>query len=199
MNSVLVRRQKEKAEGGSHLRNLMYKLTRNSFYGFSYVEASRFHSASITKLASARRKLTNPNLVRAVPVGVDEDRELLVLTLCHQPDKRIVNAAQVACQVLSCSKLIFLSQLLILLRCLDPRMAELAYMDTDCAVFWTVHQELADNVREHKRKEFDDAAHLLFADGESYVPQNGKWEKEGRFCVAFFRGNKVSERPRSAV
>ncbi len=122
-------RQKLKMEGGGGgLKSQLLKVVLNSLYGFLFMEKPRFFKTNIASLTKSRKRLANDdNVVRTLPVGVTS-KDLLVMTVSHTPDESINNAAQVATQILSCSKTIFFSHLLFLLRCFCPSKAELCYL-----------------------------------------------------------------------
>jgi hypothetical protein len=55
---------------------------------------------------------------------------LLYAKTVHNEGAKIVNLNMIAATILGSSRVVFLSKVLTLLRCLDPRLAVICYMDT---------------------------------------------------------------------
>ena len=66
--------------------------------------------------------------------------------------KKIRNCISKAVAILSNSKTIILGHVNFLLECLDPRLAQLCYMDTDSCIFSFTHPSLEDNLLPEKRE-----------------------------------------------
>jgi hypothetical protein len=64
--------------------------------------------------------------------------------------KKIQNLIPKAVAILSNSKTIILGHIIFLLECLDPRLVQLCYMDTDSCIFSFTHTLLAENLLPEK-------------------------------------------------
>ena len=217
---LLTKRQAVKRAGGSPLEDALIKVILNALYGFLYIEQPRFSRSSVGLSRNMRHRLRDKNLIKALPLAVLTPRkkkapDILLCCVHHKPDAIITNACQVATQILSCSKLVFFSQLCFILRTLDPKKGELCYLvswwggeevveknelrtygtlasllqDTDSAVFWCAEEKFADNTLPELRSLFETSR--VFVDEKSSLPQGGKFKVEGVYKRGFFRALKV--------
>jgi hypothetical protein len=103
--------------------------------------------------------------------------------------KLIKNTLPRAVAILSNSKRLFLGHLNLMLRCLDPRKAELCYIDTDSCIWSFAEQDLARCLLEEKLAEWDQAN--ILADESSDQSCHGKLKLEGMFAYGEFRSLKM--------
>ena len=103
--------------------------------------------------------------------------------------KKIRNCIPKAVAILSNSKTIILGHVNFLLECLDPRLAELCYMDTDSCIFSFTHPLLEDNLLPEKREAW--LAGDIIADENGEKSCHGKLKLEGTFRVGFFKALKI--------
>ena len=116
--------------------------------------------------------------------------------------KRIFNTLPRAVAVLSNSKRLFLGHLSLMLRCLDPRLAELCYVDTDSCV-WSLSHSALEHCLLPERVERWRAAAIL-ADEKSPSSCHGKLKLEGLFDGGLFKTMKIyrlfeKSRPRAGA
>ena len=103
--------------------------------------------------------------------------------------KKIRNCIPKAVAILSNSKTIILGHVNFMLECLDPRLAELCYMDTDSCIFSFTHPHLEDNLRQDKKDYW--AAGKIIADESGEESCHGKLKLEGSFKVGLFKALKI--------
>ena len=103
--------------------------------------------------------------------------------------KKIRNCIPKAVAILSNSKTIILGHVNFLLECLDPRLAELCYMDTDSCIFSFTHPLLEDNLLPDKKEAW--LAGDIIADENGEKSCHGKLKLEGTFRVGFFKALKI--------
>ena len=103
--------------------------------------------------------------------------------------KRIFNTLPRAAAVLSNSKRLFLSHVSTMLRCLDPALAELCYIDTDSCVWSQTHRSLEDCIRPDRLAEWREAS--IMADETAPASCHGKLKLEGLFDGGLFKTLKI--------
>ena len=103
--------------------------------------------------------------------------------------KQIKNCIPRGVAVLSNSKTIILSHVSTMLNCLDPKLAEICYMDTDSCIFSLTHENIEDNLLAEKKEEWK----LLdiIADENGDKTCHGKMKLEGTFKVGLFKALKI--------
>jgi hypothetical protein len=104
----------------------------------------------------------------------------------------IKNCLPKAVAILSNSKALFLNHIRILLECLDPRFAELCYIDTDSCIFSFTYSSLDQCLLESK-KEYFFSQNILVTPVIEKGPQSfhGKLKCEGMFYGGLFRTIKI--------
>ena len=104
-------------------------------------------------------------------------------------DKRILNNLPGAVAVLSNSKKIFLGHINIMLRCADPRLAELCYIDTDSCIFSMTHSTW----EECLKPEFIELwrSSNVMADEEGDKSCHGQMKCEGIYGGGLFKTLKI--------
>ena len=103
--------------------------------------------------------------------------------------KAIKNCLPKAVAILSNSKVIFLSHIHTMLKCLDPKKAEICYTDTDSCIFSLTHEKLEDNLLPEKVPEWEGAA--IMADESGPDSCHGKMKVEGVFRAGLFKALKI--------
>ena len=104
-------------------------------------------------------------------------------------EKRILNNLPGAVAVLSNSKKIFLGHINIMLRCVDPRLAELCYIDTDSCIFSMTYATW----EECLKPEFMDLwrSSNVMADEEGLASCHGQMKCEGVYGGGLFKTLKI--------
>lgn len=102
---------------------------------------------------------------------------------------RIKNCLPKAIAILSNSKKLFFSHIKILLECLDPRLAELSYVDTDSCFFSMTYPSLESCLLLEKKDEF--YFKNIIANETGILSCHGKMKCEGIYTGAKFRSLKV--------
>jgi hypothetical protein len=93
----------------------------------------------------------------------------------------------VGCSILYNSKIILLKRLYFLLKYLNPRFAQLLYMDTDSAHFLLKHKNFIDNVDENLKPIFQKLFNKHFETGNKI---SGIWVEEGFYDMGEYIGEK---------
>ena len=101
----------------------------------------------------------------------------------------IFNNVAKACAVLSNSKVVFFSHVHVMLRCLDPRLAELCYIDTDSCIWSLTYDRIEDCLLPDKIAEWKEAD--ILADENGPLSCHGKMKLEGLFRAAQFKTVKI--------
>ena len=104
-------------------------------------------------------------------------------------EKRILNNLPGAVAVLSNSKKIFLGHISIMLRCVDPRLAELCYIDTDSCIFSMTYATW----EECLKPEFLDLwrSSQVMADEDGIASCHGQMKCEGVYGGGLFKTLKI--------
>jgi hypothetical protein len=128
----------QKVEDSLLARNTK-KLILNSFFGFSAMMESSFPVTAVVNEKTLQKKRLAGKSNRANEIcltllgathGNSRRPQLLYAMTTENKKAKIKNVNSIAACILGMSKVVFFSKLLVLLRCLDPTLAELCYMDT---------------------------------------------------------------------
>ena len=103
--------------------------------------------------------------------------------------RRLFNNLPKAVAVLSNSKRLFFGHLSTMLECLDPRLAELCYIDTDSCVWSLTYENLEDCVLGEKLADWRAAS--VLADESSPISCHGKLKLEGTYRAGLFKTTKI--------
>ena len=103
--------------------------------------------------------------------------------------KQIKNCISGADAILGNSKKIILGHTDVFEKCLDPRLAEICYMDTDSLVLSLTYKNLEDNILPEMREFFD--AQDIVANEEGEQSPHGKMKLEGTFKAGQFKAIKI--------
>jgi len=115
-------------------------------------------------------------------------RFLYAVTLSGE-ERQVVNSLPRAVAVLSNSKRLFLGHLECMFRCLDPRKAELCYVDTDSCI-WSLSEKTVDLcLRDDRREEWSRAN--IVADEAGPQSCHGLMKLEGTYRSGIFRTVKM--------
>ena len=115
--------------------------------------------------------------------------EMLYAVTFSGKHTRIKNCLPKAIAILSNSKKLFLGHIKILLECLDPKLAELCYVDTDSCFFSMTYPSLQECLLQDKKDEFN--YRNIIADESGPLSCHGKMKCEGVFTGAKWRSLKV--------
>ena len=160
----------------------LLKLMLNSCYGYTLCNLSGLKFKSFQNrrtLPKAEKSVTcyqfakNIYLVQTPRVGLTAEFQTLL--------------GHVGAYILFNSKIILLKRLYFLLKYLNPRYAQLAYMDTDSAHFIIKHKTFEENVDDHLRQEFLSLYNKHFETGSKL---SGIWVEEGFFTNAEYLAEK---------
>jgi len=103
--------------------------------------------------------------------------------------RRLFNNLPKAVAVLGNSKRLFFSHLHTMLRCLDPALAELCYVDTDSCLWSLTYQSVEECLLDEKRGEW--ARRDIIADESSPTSCHGKLKLEGTYRAGLFKTTKI--------
>lgn len=119
----------------------------------------------------------------------DYEYDFLYSVIVSGKEKPIKNSLPKAVSILSNSKKLFLSHIQLLLECLDPRLAELCYIDTDSCIFSLTNSQIEDCLIDEKKEFFISKA--ILADETSRNSFHGKLKCEGVYEGGHFRTIKI--------
>ena len=147
---------------------------------------SSFKAGSRTRTTLKRLKADHSYAKKS---KVKYEYDFLYSVVSSGSHKAIKNCLPKAVAILSNSKVIFLSHIHTMLKCLDPRKAEICYTDTDSCIFSTTHENLEDNLLPEKEAEWREAA--ILADEKGPTSCHGKMKLEGVFKAGLFKALKI--------
>ena len=159
----------------------LIKLMLNSCYGYTLCNLT----SSKFKQFENRKKLPK---VGSIISCVQIDKNIYLVEKSRnfkEPFQTLLG--HVGCYILFNSKIILLKRLYFLLKYLNPRHAQLLYMDTDSAHFLVKHKLLKDNVDSNLRFIFD---HFYDKHFETGNKTSGIWVEEGFYTVGEYLGEK---------
>ena len=117
------------------------------------------------------------------------DLQLLFAVEIPGKERRIFNNLPKAVAVLSNSKRLFFSHLNVMFRCLNPRLAELCYVDTDSCIWSFTYTRLEDCLLPERVEEWN-AANII-ADEAGERSCHGKMKLEGVYKAGLFKTAKI--------
>ena len=189
---ILQHRHHLKRTGGSVLEGTVCKLTGNSYFGQTGMQASRFSNTSVVseEWLSASESFTD--YIHLTLLGAKKMKKgppQLLYALTKRRDKaKNRNLAQIAGTILGSSKAHFLTVLSRLDFLLDPEKSEFIYCDTDSYFFCHSAEELKDCLRTPGPQAEAALASLFEADSERH--QSGRLKFEKRVTGIYLRGSK---------
>jgi hypothetical protein len=191
---LLQERHELKRDGGSVLRQETIKLTMNSNYGHACIQSTRFSTTSVMSESHLKNHpgyLKDPRLEKITLMGTTpvtrgkRTREDLLYALTRSgEDSKICNILQVSGWILAQSRLVFFGIVSHLMDVLDPRKAQLCYIDTDSAVYVTALENVADCLRPGLDPSVLDK---VMADPRHERHQGGKMKHESTHTAGLFR------------
>jgi len=104
-------------------------------------------------------------------------------------NRRLFNNVAKAVAVLGNSKRVFFNHLLAMMNCLDPRLAELCYIDTDSCLWSLTYENLDMCLLPEKEREWRRLA--VLADETGPHSCHGKMKLEGTYRAALFKTAKI--------
>jgi len=104
-------------------------------------------------------------------------------------DRQMFNNLPKAVAVLGNSKRLFFSHLSTMLTCLDPRLSELCYVDTDSCLWSLTYESLDDCVLPERKALWRSRA--IMADEQSEQSCHGKMKLEGVYRAGLFKTSKI--------
>ena len=186
---------------------LVIKQILNSIYGFACVESPKYTVTDIVcegTLEKMRREelLDRINPARHVQTTLlgyrtDDDPartpELIYAVTRRNENARIFNHLQMACSILSQSKLLLFEALLLILRYFDPAKLVLCYCDTDSMLLSASEDSLRECFDERNADglAYEQVAPRILADLESDREQAGLFKIEGVYRQGYFRNAKA--------
>jgi len=103
--------------------------------------------------------------------------------------KKIFNNISKAVAILGNSKRVFFAHVLAMLQCLDPRLAELCYIDTDSCIWSQTYQMLQDCLLPSKAEHWRRLN--VLADETALQSCHGKMKLEGVYRAGLFKTSKI--------
>lgn len=160
----------------------LIKLMVNSCYGYTLCNLS----SSKFKIFENRCKIpTKINNIKSI--FKFEERIFLIETVKSIEESFPTLLGHIGSAILFQSKIILLKRLYFLLRYLNPRYAQLLYMDTDSAHFLLKYPRFEDNVDHNLKSVFKSLFNKHFETGSKI---SGIWVEEGFYELAEYLGEK---------
>ena len=160
----------------------LIKLMLNSCYGYTLCNLTS------TKFKQFENRRTVPRNVDNILTCIQLDKSVFVVQTQKAPKELFTTMlGHVGCYILFHSKIILLKRLYFLLRYLDPRLAQLCYMDTDSAHFLLKYPTFVENVPVSLQPIFKAQFDKHFDTGNKI---SGIWVEEGYFECADYLGEK---------
>jgi len=149
----------------------LIKLMLNSCYGYTLCNIS----SEKFKQYENRRKKPSPS--KKIKSCFEMDKNIFLVQLTKDYKESFPTLlGHVGCYILFQSKIILLKRLYFLLKFLNPKLAQLLYMDTDSAHFLVKHKILEENVSPHLKPFFKNQLYKHFESGSKLA---GIWVEEG--------------------
>jgi len=164
------------------VRAELIKLMLNSCYGYTLCNIS----SEKFKQYENRRKI--PRTLNKIKSCLEMEKNVfLVETVKEHEESFPTLLGHVGCYILFNSKVILLKRLYFLLKFLNPKLAQLLYMDTDSAHFLVKHKTLEENVSPILKYLFKKQFDKHFETGNK---MSGIWVEEGFYECAEYLGEK---------
>ena len=149
----------------------LIKLMLNSCYGYTLCNIS---SQKFKQYENRRKKPSQNNKIKSC---FEMEKNIFLVQIEKEYDESFPTLlGHVGCYILFNSKIILLRRLYFLLRFLNPKLAQLLYMDTDSAHFLLKNRQLEDNVSPFLRPLFKSQMNKHFECG---TKMSGIWVEEG--------------------
>ena len=178
-------------KGPNNLGSNNLKVSANAGYGQYMMEKCRYHKFTYAYEESLKTcPPTNASSINLLSAVKRNDSKVSFLYHLKYPlsNSSIRNLLQVGAMILGYSRVIFYNQILTLLNFLDPKKAELCYLDTDSVMFFLASANLKDCIKQGKESEFEKVSkNKLFVDPTSKYTQAGLMKMEGYYQAGFFK------------
>jgi len=149
----------------------LIKLMLNSCYGYTLCNIS---SQKFKQYENRRKKPSQNNKIKSC---FEMEKNVFLIQIEKEYEESFPTLlGHVGCYILFNSKIILLKRLYFLLKFLNPKLAQLLYMDTDSAHFLVKHKLLENNVSPHLKPLFKSRFNKHF---ESGTKLSGIWVEEG--------------------
>ena len=167
------------------------KLLANAMYGFTMMEMPNYFKYTYALEDNIRHHpkidQTKVNLLSVVKDKKSGKPSMLYQLKYQLTESMISNTLQVGATILGNSRVIFYDHIYKLLTFLDPRKAELCYLDTDSVFFFVAYDELDKCVKKDQIEDYKMECKKIFVDPNSPHSQASKLKMEGYFQSAFFK------------
>jgi hypothetical protein len=160
----------------------LVKLMLNSCYGYTLCNTS---SEKFKQLENRKKIPKNKEVIRTCFQFQSNIYLCEIRKKIQEPFQTLLG--HVGSYILYHSKIILIKRLYFLLRYLNPKFAQLLYMDTDSAHFLLKYPKFSDNVDPKFQFEFNTLFNLHFETGGKL---SGIWVEEGFFTNAEYLGEK---------
>jgi len=176
------------------------KLICNGSFGYNALESSNYNTIRLIKGSTLKRYgktvgayfgLDNIKLISVIQEPKGGFDFLYAVTVTGKFNT-IKNSLPKAVAILSNSKALFLNNIHLLLECLNPRYAELCYIDTDSCIFSFTYPSLDECLLPDKKDYFNNQNILVTPQLESGPHSfHGKLKCEGIYHGGLFRTIKI--------
>jgi len=161
----------------------LIKLMLNSCYGYTLCNIS---SQKFKQYENRRKK---PNKSAKIKSCLEMEKNIFLVEIKKTYEESFPTLlGHVGCYILFNSKIILLKRLYYLLKFLNPKLAQLLYMDTDSAHFLVKHKSLEENVNPQLRPLFKEFFTKHFETGSKKI--SGIWVEEGFYECGEYLGEK---------
>jgi hypothetical protein len=167
------------------IQSELIKLMLNSCYGFTLCNLTSSKFKMLETMTSFPAHLTRQ---KTLNFAIELNKKLYLVEKRKEdifPFETLLG--HVGCSILFHSKIILLKRLYFLLKYLNPRYAQLLYMDTDSAHFLVKYKSFKDNVDPNLQQIFKRLFNKHFETGDKI---SGIWVEEGFFNSGEYIGEK---------
>jgi hypothetical protein len=185
LKSLIKNEKDQRIKQNYEIQSELIKLMLNSCYGFTLcnLSSSKFKSYCIRNSFPStleRQSRINSCIKLNSSTYLVENRAKQIFPFASL-------LGHVGCSILYNSKIILLKRLYFLLKYLNPRFAQLLYMDTDSAHFLVKHKNFRDNVDANLQPMFLKMFNKHFESGNKI---SGVWVEEGFYDIGEYIGEK---------
>ena len=187
--------QKSKITGEiDTLGSFNLKLLANSMYGYTMMEKCNYFKYRYAMEENIKYhppvNATSVNLLSVIRKKGSKSPSLLYQLKYPLKDARISNTLHIGATILGNSRVIFYDHIYKLLTMLDPKKAELCYLDTDSVFFFVSSPEITSCIKEGQSQMFENEKSNIFGNPSSPHTQAGKLKMEGYYQAGIFRSVK---------
>lgn len=184
---ILIKNEKNiEKKQNYEIRSELIKLMLNSCYGFTLCNLTSSKFKMLTTIKKIPRKTTKARKKIISSIELNKNFYLVEKKKTGlYPFETMLG--HVGCAILFHSKIILLKRLYFLLKYLNPKNAQLLYMDTDSAHFLVKYKNFIDNVDSNLQPIFKRLYNKHFETGNKI---SGIWVEEGFFNSGNYIGEK---------